>query len=289
MKVFLKLAMALSFGLPTLGCSALLYYPSKVRFTNPDRLIIKPKEIHLKGKDGLDVVAWYFRQPAPIRSRGRILFFHGNGENLSTHFLLLYWVVEKGYELIAFDYPGYGASGGDPTPKNTVATGLRFVTWIAQLEPKLPLAIYGQSLGGAVALRTAVEAKASTPICLVAVDSTFTSYRKVAKDFLGRHWATGWIKPLVPWLINDEWSPKGKVSQISPTPLIVIHGDQDQIIAFERGREVFQEALEPKEFWTVPGGDHMSTAFVGPARDKYRQLFLERLAKNCERDGDSQL
>ncbi len=289
MKLFWNIALVLLFGATTLGCSALLYYPSKVRFTNPDRLPIKPEEIRLKGKDGLEVVAWYFRPPAKVASRGRILFFHGNGENLSTHFMTLYWVVEKGYELIIFDYPGYGASGGDPSPKNTVASGLRVLDWISTLEPRLPLAFYGQSLGGAVALRTAFELKGRQHLCLIAVDSTFSSYRAVAKDFLKRQWATWWIQPLVPWLINDEWAPKGKISQLSPVPLIVIHGEKDRTIEFERGQQVFQEAHEPKEFWSVPNGDHMATAFVGSSREKFRGLFVERLDSLCPKSGVAKL
>lgn len=264
----------------TAACSSLLYYPSRVRFTDPKSLSYTPQEVRFKESSGNEVVAWYFQQPKGLPVKARLVFFHGNGQNLSTHYISLYWLLQHGYEFLIFDYPGYGASQGDPSPENSVTSGIAATRWLLAREPKAPLAFFGQSLGGAVAFATALETKGEIPLCLLAVESTFGSFRGVARDVLAKNWWSWWMQPLTYLVLSDRYSPSGREDKLAPTPLIVIHGDDDQVVAFERGEKLFNRASEPKEFWRVPEGQHID-AFTGPLKNEFRPKLVAALDKHC--------
>ena len=91
----------------TSGCTSLLYFPTDYMYLDPAKINASPQEHELTLSSGDKVYGWYFKaqqQPA----RGVVLLFHGNGQNRSAHYLSLYWLTEKGYDLAVFDYPGDG-------------------------------------------------------------------------------------------------------------------------------------------------------------------------------------
>ena len=236
----------------------------------------QPEETVLKIKSGLDVHAWYFSSRKPAKAV--IVFFHGNGQNRTSHIVSLYWLIKAGYDLLALDYPGYGDTDGKPTPENTVETGHAALRYVAAKKPKLPIIVYGQSLGGAVALRTVIDMKDEIKPALVVADSTFLSYQKAAQNVLSKSWVTWLLQPLAWVLLSDRYAPKGAVASISPIPLLVIHARDDTVVPFKLGEEVFNKAQEPKEFWPLEKGWHIGT-FSTPDGPRIRQKFLEKLKK----------
>ena len=242
----------------------------------PELLSYVPDEVHFK--DGkLDITGWYFKQPKGKVVKARLLFFHGNAENVSSHFVSLYWLLEHGYEFLIYDYPGYGISEGRPTPENTVTSGLAAARWLREQSPATPIAFFGQSLGGAVTLTTALSARNEMPICLVTVESTFASYKRAARSIMANSWVTWLFQPLAYILFSDKSAPKGHLKELAPIPLIVVHGEDDPMIDIQLGRNLFDEAAEPKEFWPVPGGSH-GDAFT---RQEFRQKLLGKLTQYC--------
>jgi fermentation-respiration switch protein FrsA (DUF1100 family) len=75
--------------------------------------------------------------------------------------------------------------------------------------------------------------------------------------------------------MSDAAAPAGEIHKISPVPLLVIHGDQDQVVEYEFGERIFAEAAEPKEFWRIPGGAHTDVFHREDVNYRYR--FLEKL------------
>ena len=262
------------------GCSSLLYYPTHVKYVNERKLPIPPKEVHFSSAHNKDLVAWFFQSPIKP-AKGAIIFFHGNGQNLSAHFSTLYWIVKKGYDLFIFDYPGYGITPGQSTPKNTVEAGLAAVKWVHEKLPRTPLAVYAQSLGGAVGMRTLEELNGQPPICLLVLESTFDSYHAVARDALASTVWTWIFQPFAYVLISDSWSPKDEMSRLT-MPKIVMHSKQDPVIRYQRGRDVFNDLPEPKVFWEVKGVEHAG-GFYGPDAGYFQAKLLKRLAKDCPR------
>ncbi|MEK6555868.1 MAG: alpha/beta fold hydrolase [Bdellovibrionota bacterium] len=250
-RVFNNLALVIIALLVT-ACSTLLYYPSDLMYVEEDSMNPKPTEWAFKSRDGQDLYGWYFTSPKP--TKGVIILFHGNGENRSSHFASLYWAVDEGYDLFVFDYPGYGKSYGKPTPQSTVDAGVGALIALHEKKPKLPMIVYGHSLGGAVAMRAVYETRGIVHPRLLVVSSSFISYRKAVQKVLAHHWGT-WLFQPVALGFSDKWSPKKVIKELG-VPLVVIHSKDDEIIPFSLGEDVYREAAEPKEFWPIEKATH---------------------------------
>ncbi|MGE4232163.1 MAG: alpha/beta hydrolase [Bacteriovoracia bacterium] len=253
------------------GCSSLLYYPTNVLYIDPVKAGANATETALKSADGQTIYGWYFH--AKSKPKAVIVFFHGNGENMSSHFLNLRWILDYGYDFFIFDYHGYGKSEGDPTPENTIEDGIAAIEFVS--KKKLPIAVFGQSLGGAVALQVVAKVKNQYDIKAVFVDSTFHSYKAAGAFVLSQHWYTWPLQPLAYLLLSDSYAPKHILHKISPIPLFVAHGTADSVVSIDLGREVYSRAREKKEFWEIPNCDHIEFLFV--EKGKYRNLLLEKL------------
>jgi fermentation-respiration switch protein FrsA (DUF1100 family) len=133
--------------------------------------------------------------------------------------------------------------------------------------------VYGQSLGGAVVLPAFFNFKQASSTDLLVLDSTFLSYKTVARRALASHWLTWLFSPLGSLLVSDDYAPEPYVSKLQ-TKLLVIHDRRDPVVPFANGVDLFREAPEPKEFWEVDNGTHVGI-FDGKANQ--RQRFLEYL------------
>lgn len=240
---------------------------------------LQPEDMTITSEDGTKLHAWRFKSSFKKPSPCVILHFHGNAQNLSTHFYSLYTAPGQGYDYLIFDYHGYGSSEGKPSPKATVEDGHAALRYIHELYPNRPIVVFGQSLGGAVALRTVIDMKNEIPVKLVVVDSTFSSYRSVARRVMAHNWITWLLQPIAWLTVSNEYAPKGRIKEISPIPLVVIHGDKDRGVDYENGQDVFAEAAEPKEFWHIPGGAH--TDFMFREKGKYAEKFYDKLDSVC--------
>lgn len=270
-------------SIAVMGCNHLLYYPTKTQYVNPTKIKSPPKEITVKMKTGEKVHGWLFKainSTKPNLDRPIILFFHGNAQNLTSHFLNLYWILEEGYDFLIFDYPGYGASEGSPTQSNTVKSGHIFYNWLKKNKYR-NIIIFGQSLGGSIALQVSQQLVPDDDLCLVVVESTFASYQSVANSVLAQNWITWPFQWLAYLLFSDDEAPKKNISKISPVPLVVIHGTEDRIVPYELGQVIFSKAISPKEFWTVNEGKHMDTFFSKKHGQSFRQKLIKRIDTYC--------
>lgn len=239
------------------GCSHLLYYPMQGHRYTPDQVQLKYEEVQFNDESGNSISGWWI--PASTEEvKGTFIFFHGNAENMSTHFMSLKWLPEQGYNYFIFDYPGYGKSTGTPSPYSTLKSGQAALQWVHKNKDPNPLIIYGNSLGGIVALRTALDLKKEIPILAFIADDTFSSYHRVARIKLSKHWLTWLFQPLAYVVLSDKWAPD-PVSDLSPIPLLVIHGDSDNTVETVNGEKLFAEAAQPKEFWLKKDGHHGDT------------------------------
>ncbi len=260
------------------SCGGLFYYPDNRLYVDVKKLEIQPQQIELKTTDNKKFFGWYFK--ASDHPLGKILFFHGNAQNRSSHFYSLYWILKNNYDFFIFDYPGYAESEGTPSQASTTDAGTKALEWLVHTEPTIPFIIFGQSLGGNIALFTAAQNKALVKPCLIAVDSSFKSYRKVAQRVLAKHWLTWPFQGLSYLLVQDSFSADDRITEIAPTPLLVFHSREDPVVAYENGEDIFASALEPKQFFQVPGMGHI-LSFTGPDHENFRKIFLDALAKNC--------
>lgn len=264
------------------GCGFLAYQPDSQMYTQPEAFRNRPTQFELKGPGGR-VIVWKFSGGG--KKTTKIIQFHGNAQNISSHFYSLYWLPDHGYDYYIFDYPGYGGSEGEPTQETVALTSQFVVDWVISENPASKIAIVGQSLGGNVAAYTTSKTRQKyadkNPVCLLTLDSTFKSYRTVARTLLSNH-AVTWPFQWLGWLlVSDSYSAKSELPLVSPVPSLVIHGNKDRIVNYSNGQDVFEALNEPKEFVRVENGDHID-AFVRSDREIYQKKFLEQLSKYCD-------
>ena len=285
------------------GCSHLFYQPSRGHFYSPKQLKIQYEDVEFETNDHVRLHGWYLpAQPTPgIPYKGVFVQFHGNAENISTHFISLAWVTLAGYDLFTFDYRGYGESQGSPSQAGLNEDALAAIQYVDKYvnqkferkadrnikniktsrpssHPKPHIVLYGQSLGGAVLLRALTDLKErALPIRAVVIDSSFYSYQAVARAKLAQSFLTYLFQPLTYLLVSDAFSPEKAIEKVSPIPLLVIHGVKDQVVPIKMGEHIFELAKEPKTFWRIPDGHHIDS--MVRHRGIYRDKLIDFLDK----------
>ncbi len=256
------------------SCSSLLYYPSQQEFYQKRDLLYDIEELNFPDPVGNQINAWYFHAKNP---KAKILFFHGNAQNLSAHFAMLSWLVDHNYDLMIFDYPGYGKSTGAPTPESTALSGVEALKKIEGINPTLPLFVYGQSLGGQI-MQKSLNLYEKKNYKAVFIEASFASYRSIAKSVVSKSWLTWIFQPLAWLLMSDQWA--GDPGLISPIPVYVMHGNQDNVVSIDQGEELYKHVKDPKYWKVFEGGAHSNSYFI--KNGAYRKYLLDALEKELK-------
>jgi fermentation-respiration switch protein FrsA (DUF1100 family) len=173
--------------------------------------------------------------------------------------------------VLLLDYRGYGRSEGRPTEKGLYEDAEAAYRWILTqgFEPRQVI-LHGESLGTAVA----VELASRVPCAGLVLEAPFTSARAVA----------GRVMPLVGPALIRGYDSLSKIKDVR-VPVFVIHGDADEVIAYQFGQQLFRAAGEPKTFWTIRGATHNDLHVAGsgefPARLK---AFYVSLPEHAVKD-----
>ena len=216
----------------------------------PDRRLVDParggmsgvEDLRLMTVDGETLVAWYVpaKDGHPL-----ILYFHGNGGALVDRIPRFRALAASGYGFLAIAYRGYGGSTGSPTQKGLMEDGET-----AYLEARARgydgdrIVLMGESLGTGVAIALAATREAAALV----LDSPYSSAVEVAAT----HYA---IFP-VNWLMFDRFRSDLAIGEVH-IPILVVHGDEDDVIPISLARRLFELANEPKTFMLVSGGKHL--------------------------------
>lgn len=238
--VLLALYLVVIFGAQYLQ-RRLMYFPDATRFTPYEAGLTGVEERELLAPDGEHIIVWWSRAPAGAPT---ILYFHGNGGSLETRTERIKRYQERGIGMFMMTYRGYGGSSGSPSEKANVADAKRaYDALVASGVPASDIIIYGESLGTGVAVQVAAE----KPSAGLILDAPYTSMAELA----GMHY------PVLPsrWLMTDRYETMKYIRKVT-APLLIVHGEEDEIIPVEMGRTVFAAAHAPKEIATFPGAGH---------------------------------
>jgi uncharacterized protein len=255
------------------GCGHLFYQPSANEFYNPRQFKLNYQDIYFQASDGTRLHGWLLAsQVQPVK--GTIVHFHGNAQNISTHFLNLAWLVKQGFNIFIFDYRGYGKSEGKANQAGLYQDALAALDKGRELHQNQgKFIVYGQSLGGIVSLRALADYKHLAEVDLIVMDSTFDSYRDIAFDKLTSRWFLIPISPLALVAVSDAYASDDVFDQIK-NPTLVIVGQKDFIIPAKFGKRIYKGiAAGQKWLWKLPEGGHIDV-FHGP-NESYRSEFLQ--------------
>lgn len=218
------------------------------------------EERWITASDGVRLHAWYAAPAAPAAT---LVWSHGNGGNIGGRAEVLLALAEAGLAVLAYDYRGYGKSAGRPSEAGVHLDALAAYDSLRSSGiPAERLIAFGESLGGAVSIRLATE----RPCAGVAVVSTFTRLADVARVHYG---------PLAA-MAGGRFDSLARVGRLR-VPLLIAHGDRDEIVPYELGTALFAAAPEPKRFVALPGAHH-NDVFGAPGLIEAIAAFAREVA-----------
>ena len=248
------------------GCgleNRLIFHPTTEILRTPRDVGLNYRDLYFTTADNVHLNGWFIPHP---QASATMIWFHGNAGNIGDRVNNIKLLHDRtGIGIFIFDYRGYGRSPGSPSETSTYLDGdaaIKFVRTQLKVESK-NLVIFGRSLGAAVAAEMATRHDSRAVI----LESPFTSIREMAKEVLP-------ALPIGP-LLSAKFDVLDKVGKIT-APLLVLHGDQDEIIPLEQGKRVFAAARQPKEFYPIKGAGHNDT-FIAGGNGYYERLksFIE--------------
>ena len=272
----LALALAVAAGLALGGCNSLFFQPNRILYYLPERFDLAAEDVFFDSTDGTPLTAWFL--PARGTPRGTIVYFHGNGANISNHLAFVRWLPPAGYAVFLFDYRGYGVSGGEPSRAGVIQDGIAALAWV-RARPDVDaqrLVVFAQSLGGAVAIG-ALARSGTQGVRALVIEGGFGSYREEARRFMNEHWFTWPFQYPAAWLlVSDELRPFDDLPRLAGVPLLLIASTGDRTVPIANGRDLY--AAFPgadKTFWEVPELPHVLTFL--PTDSPWRARLLRYL------------
>ena len=231
--------------------NTLLYFPARAVAETPSSAGLAYEDLELTAADGVRLHGWWVG--ARGRPRGHLLLFHGNAGNIGDRVLHAALLTAVGFDVLLFDYRGYGHSRGRPSEEGTYLDARAALARLLArpgVDPSRVI-LLGESLGAAVALEVALE---RPPAGLVLL-SAFTGVRALG----ALHY------PYVPrQLVPDAYPSLRRIGRLQ-APLLVIHGEEDDIVPVEHGRALFEAAAGPKRLRLLPDLGHNDILVVAGA------------------------
>jgi fermentation-respiration switch protein FrsA (DUF1100 family) len=229
----------------------LAFYPIAGVQATPAAVSLPFEDLRIHTVDGETLHGWWLEHPQP---RAQVIFWHGNGGNLSLWMDVVVELRRRGFSVLAVDYRGYGLSSGRPSERGIYRDAEAAVREFDRRfrRPGAPVVYWGRSIGAPVAASTI---GVSRPDALV-LESPMPNARAVIRN-----------NPVLLFfsLFSSYTFATSRFVQGYDGPLLVVHGDQDGIVPYSAGQQVFRDAGAAKRvFVTIPGADHNDLHVVRP-------------------------
>jgi len=243
-----------------------IFFPTSEIERTPRDLGLSYDDIYFTDEMGVRLNGWFIpSRPGDLT----LLWFHGNAGNISHRLENIRLVHEKiKAHIFIFDYRGYGRSEGQTSEEGTykdAQAALHYLRTQKRIDGNR-LVLFGRSLGAAVATHLAMHEDALALI----LETPFASIQEMAKVAF----------PFLPIgrFLRTRYDVLGMIPKAKP-PVLVMHGDQDDVVPYTQGKKVFDAAREPKEFYTIRGAHHNNTFIAGgePYFEALRD-FIQRSA-----------
>jgi hypothetical protein len=240
------------------GSDSIIFQPQPPTYTDASlassagRLSPPAQLLHLTSGNQ-KITALYLPNP---NARFTLLFSHGNAEDLGDAMYFLQNFQDAGFAVMAYDYRGYGTSGGKPSERGVYEdanAAYDYLTTQLQVPPDRIIAM-GRSLGCGAAIHLAAERR----VAGLVVEAPFLSAFRVLTRV-----------PLLPW---DKFNNARTIRRVH-VPVLIIHGRNDNIVPFWHGEKLFALANAPKTFLPIDGAGHNDVMLM--AGKKYEATLRE--------------
>ena len=220
----------------------LLYHPNENNYSG-DQISVDIKKVKILTSDKIELLGWYHEKN--IKNLKTLLFFHGNAGSLENRIHKLNHFKEMDINFLIIAWRGFSGNKGKPSEKGLYDDGQSAINWLKNngLDEK-NLILYGESLGTGVATHLAQNKNFAGII----LETPFTSMIDAAKTFY----------PYIPvkLLLKDKFENQKKIKNIN-SPILIMHGEVDQIVPFSMGKKIYEIANEPKYSHFTKYDNHM--------------------------------
>jgi len=234
-----------------------IFFPMKEMGVSPTDISLAYENVYFTTKDGNKLNGWFIPSEG---SRRTVIFCHGNAGNISHRLEKIAILHDLGLNMFIFDYRGYGKSKGTPTEQGLYNDAQAAYEYVRQNRgiPDNDIIVYGESIGGAVAIDLAKDVDFRALI----TEDAFTSIKDMAKI----------AYPFLPhFIFSSRFDSLQKIKDIK-TQKLIIHSIDDEIVPYRLGEKLFEQAAPPKKMLKLRGGHN--TAFLD-SKTKYIEGLRE--------------
>jgi fermentation-respiration switch protein FrsA (DUF1100 family) len=229
------------------------------------------EEVSFYSQDRLLLHGWFINS-RPQPALATVVYFHGKSGNISGSGWLGERLAEYGFDVLLFDYRGYGKSEGEiRDERDMYADADAAYEYLINERGVTPerLILYGHSLGTTAAVDLASRRKCSAII----LESGLSSASDMASVMLP--WAPRWLLALG----KNRFESASKLAKVY-CPVLITHGEPDGIVPTEQGRMLFSAARDPKKLIVIPGAEHNVSGYGG---DEYFSKIANFVRESLER------
>lgn len=251
---------------------SLFFSPDRRSYWNPSHFGLSAETIQVPGPGGVMLGGLFL--PAIGASKGTVLHLHAGSTNLANHLAQISWLVASGYNVLMFDYRGYGKSPGTATLDGVLADAKAALAYLRKRTDvdAQRIVVFGQAVGGAVALR--LLAQDAVGIKLAVIESAWATHRGFMLDRYGPgigHLAAR----LLPQNVSE---PVDGLRQLT-LPVVLVFPERDSTVPAKQFAELVAAAPEGRQVWRVPGKRHLNVfAYPGEWRERMLEVMAESLA-----------
>ena len=220
----------------------LLYHPFENNY-NTDEANFVYEEIFIPTSESKKLKAWFHIKN--LNQKKTLVFFHGNAGDLRNRIYKLNLIKNFDINFLIVAYRGFSGNEGSPTEEGLYQDAKDTLHWLnKQGVEDNQIIIYGESLGTGVTTEVAQNKKFAGII----LESPFTSMVEAGKHY--------YFYLPVSLLLKDRYETNKKLKNIN-SPILVMHGKKDKIVPFHMGKQVYENANEPKFSYFPDNDDHM--------------------------------
>jgi fermentation-respiration switch protein FrsA (DUF1100 family) len=226
-----------------------VFYPQASFDSVPADWHLTNEDVYFDTEDRERLNGWFFpsKNDAPM-----ILFCHGNAGNISHRLDNIRLLTDLNIQVFIFDYRGYGKSSGRPSETGLYKDGLAAYDFLVNKKhlPPERIILFGRSLGAAIAIEIALKRN----VAAIILESAFTSSRGMAKTLS--------LFKIFASILPPHYNNLEKIARIT-VPKLIVHGEEDDIVPFSMGKEIYNTAQPPKYFSPIKNAGHNDTYLVG--------------------------